>query len=72
MAEDSKQSLSESGSTNPDEENVVTHSSTIEESPTHEVLTEEILKATAEDFTSYLLLNNNQEVWQLYTSHLLL
>ena len=66
MAEESKQSLSESGSTNPDEENVVTHSSTIEESPTHEVLTEEILNATAEDFTSYLLINDNQEVWQLY------
>ena len=71
MAEESKQSLSESGSTNPDDESIIEQSNTIEESPTHELLTEEVLKTTADDFTNYLIINNNQEVWVIiwYTTN---
>lgn len=62
MAEESKSSIEDSLSTQTDEEENTSYHQTIEESPTHELLTEEVLESTAKDFANYLIINDRQDV----------
>ena len=62
MAEESKQCLEDSSSTLPDDEETSVRQERIIESPTHEIITEELLKETAKDFSSYLIINHQAEV----------
>ena len=69
MAEESRQSLEDSTSTQQDEEESLSFPRITEESPTHEMLTEEVFRATALDFANYLVINNQQEVRHTSRSH---
>lgn len=60
-AEESKSSLEDSSSTQTDEDSTP-YPQAIDESPTHELLTKEVLESTAKDFASYLIINDRQDV----------
>ncbi len=62
-----EESLDDSVSTQADEEDTSVRLERVDESPTHEIITEELLETTAKDFSRYLTINHQIEVGYNYS-----